>query len=371
MTEPLLLMTPGPTRVPDRVLRAGARPMIHHRTPQFSAELATAIELLGPVFGTRSAALPVHTTGRGATEAAIANLFSAGDEIIACCNGKFGEMWAGLAKSYGLVVHRAATDWRLEVDASEIEQLLRERPRVRGVTLTFGDTSTAVRNDIAAVCRAARGTDALVMVDGVSSIGGMPFAFDEWGVDVAVVASQKCLMSAPGLAFVAVSDRAWAAYERAKLPRNYWDFLDIKRHVTQAKPETPGTTPVSLILQVAEALRMMHEEGLDRVYARHESMAERTRRGALDLGLSLQCPTLTHHSATLTAIACPTGVSPKSIREPMKARGILTAAGLGAPFENSAFRIGHMGDIRPADVERTLTALSEVMSELPGVAARA
>ena len=222
MTEPLLLMTPGPTRVPDRVLRAGARPMIHHRTPEFSAELAAAIEMLGPVFGTRSAALPVHTTGRGATEAAICNFFSAGDEIIACCNGKFGEMWAGLAESYGLVVHRAATDWRLEVDASEIEQLVREHPRVRGITLTFGDTSTAVRNDIAAVCRAARSSDALVMVDGVSSIGGMPFAFDEWGVDVAVVASQKCLMSAPGLAFVAVSDRAWTANAGAKLPRGTW-----------------------------------------------------------------------------------------------------------------------------------------------------
>lgn len=373
MTEPLLLMTPGPTRVPERVLRAGARPMIHHRTPEFSAELAAAIEMLGPIFGTRSAALPVHTTGRGATEAAICNFFSAGDEIIACCNGKFGEMWAGLAASYGLVVHRVSTDWRQEVDAGEIEQLVRERPSVRGITLTFGDTSTAVRNDVAAVCRAARGTGALVMVDGVSSIGGMPFAFDEWGVDVAVVASQKCLMSAPGLAFVAVSERAWAANERAALPRNYWDFRDIKRHVTQPRPETPGTTPVSLMLQVAEALRMIHEEGLDRVFARHEAMAERTRRGALDLGLSLQCPTLTHHSATLTAIACPPGVAPKSIRDPMKARGILTAAGLGAPFENTAFRIGHMGDIRPADVERTLAALAEVLSELAdsAVAARA
>ncbi len=371
MIEPLLLMTPGPTRVPERVLRAGARPMIHHRTAEFSAELAAALEMLSPVFGTRTTPLPLHTTGRGATEAAICNFFSAGDEIIACCNGKFGEMWAGIAASYGLVVHRVSTDWRQEVDASEVEQLVRDRPRVRGITLTYGDTSTGVRNDIEAVCRAARGSDALVMVDGVSSIGGMPFAFDEWGVDVAVVASQKCLMSAPGLAFVAVSDRAWSANARSALPRNYLNLLDVKQHVTGPRPETPGTTPVSLMLQVAEALRMIHEEGLDRVYARHELMAERTRRGALDLGLSLQCPTLTHHSATLTAIACPPGVSPKLIREPMKARGILTAAGLGAPFEDTAFRIGHMGDIRLADIERTLAALTDVLAGLPSVAARA
>ena len=365
MTEPLLLMTPGPTRVPERVLRAGARPMIHHRTAEFSAELAALIEMLGPVFGTRTTALPLHTTGRGGTEAAISNFFSAGDEIVACCNGKFGEMWAGLAASYGLVVHRVSTDWRQEVDASEIEQILRDRPRVRGITLTFGDTSTGVRNDIEAVCKAARGTDALVMVDGVSSIGGMPFAFDEWGVDVAVVASQKCLMSAPGLAFVAVSERAWSANAHSALPRNYLNLLDVKQNVTRAKPETPGTTPVSLMLQVAEALRMIHEEGLERVYARHEAMAERVRRGALDLGLSLQCPTITHHSTTLTAVACPPGVPPKAIRDPLTARGILTAAGLGAPFEGSAFRIGHMGDIRLADVERTLSALAEVLSELP------
>jgi len=366
----LLLMTPGPTRVPERVLRAGARAMIHHRTAEFSAELAAAIEMLGPVFGTKSASLPVHTTGRGATEAAIANLFCAGDEIIACCNGKFGEMWADLATSYGLVVHRAATDWSREVDATEIDQLLRERPSLRAVSLTFGDTSTGVRNDIAAVARVARERGVLLMVDGVSSIGGMPFAFDDWGVDVAVVASQKCLMSAPGLAFVAMSERAWAANKRATLPRSYWNFLDIHRHVTQAKPETPGTTPVSLVLQVAEALRMMHEEGLDRVYARHEAMAELTRRRADELGLSLQMPTLRNHSATLTALACPAGVAPKTIRDPLKARGILTAAGLG-PYEPTAFRIGHMGDIRMADVERTLDALTEVLSGLPSAAAGA
>ena len=359
----LLLMTPGPTRVPERVRRAGARPMIHHRTPEFSSELAAAIEMLGPVFGTRSAVLPVHTTGRGATEAAICNLFSPGDEIIACCNGKFGEMWAGFAASYGLVVHRAATDWTREVDAGEIDRLLHERPAVRAVTLTFGDTSTGVRNDIAAVSRVARERGVLVMVDGVSSIGGMPFEFDEWGVDIAVVASQKCLMSPPGLAFVAVSERAWAANARATLPRNYWDFLDIKRSVTRAKPETPGTTPVSLMLQVAEALRMMHEEGLSRVYERHAAMAELAARGIAELGLSLQCPTLAHRSATLTAICCPAGIAPKSIRDPLKARGILTAAGLG-PYEADTFRIGHMGDIRVADVERTLSALGEVLTEL-------
>ena len=149
----MLLMTPGPTRVPDRVLRAGARPMIHHRSPEFRAELAELLELMAPVFGTRNPILPVHTTGRGAMEAAVCNLFSPGDEIVVCCNGKFGEMWAGFAESYGVVVHRVCTDWARAVDPDEVDRALTDHPRARAVMLTYGDTSTGVRNDVAAAAR--------------------------------------------------------------------------------------------------------------------------------------------------------------------------------------------------------------------------
>jgi aspartate aminotransferase-like enzyme len=362
---PLLLMTPGPTRVPDRVLRAGSRPMIHHRTREFSVELAAVIKLLKPVFGTQAPVLPVHTTGRGALEAAICNFFSAGDEIVVCCNGKFGEMWAGFAASYGVTVHRASTDWTRPVDVLDVARALEAHPRARAVALAYSDTSTGVRNDIATVARTVRvvRADALVMVDGVSSIGGMPFAFDSWGVDFAATASQKCLMSSPGLSFAVLSDRAWSATERATLPRNYWDFAAIRAEVTKESPETPGTPPVDIVLQVAEALRLMHEEGLERVYQRHAQMAERTRRGAAELGLALQCPDLRTYSTTLTAIAVPPGVSPKELRNGMRLRGILTAGGLGQ-YKDTAFRIGHMGDIRLADVERTLAALAESLMEL-------
>jgi aspartate aminotransferase-like enzyme len=361
--EPLLLMTPGPTRVPERVLRAGARPMIHHRTPEFSRELAVALELLRPMFGTAETPLPIHTTGRGALEASICNLFSPGDEIAVCCNGKFGEMWARLAESYGVVVRRVATRWELGIDASELEAALDDYPRVRAIALAFGDSSTGVANDIETVARIGRSLEKLVLVDGVSSIGGMRFAFDEWGVDVAVTASQKCLMSAPGLSWAALSDRAWSACESARLPRSYWDFAAVKRAVGKARPETPGTPPVAIVLQVAEALRAIHEEGLDAVYARHASLARRTREGIHELGLSLQCPELPRLSATMTAIALPAGIEPRALRERIKARGILTAGGLG-PFEPTGFRVGHMGDIRMADVERTLDALRHSLDEV-------
>jgi aspartate aminotransferase-like enzyme len=361
---PLLLMTPGPTRVPERVLRAGARPMIHHRTPEFSAELATVVELLGPVFGARAPVLPVHTTGRGALEAAICNFFSPGDEIAACCNGKFGELWAALAESYGVTVHRICTDWTRQVDPGEVARTLDERPTVLAVAMTYSDTSTGVRNDVAAVCRAVRSRrpDALVLVDGVSSIGGMPFAFDDWGVDFAATATQKCLMSSPGLSFAALSDRAWTATARSKLPRTYWDFRAIRTEIGKARPETPGTPPVHIVLQVAEALRQMHEEGLSRVFERHARLGERTRRGAAELGLDLQCPELGAFSPTLTAISAPAGLAPKTLRDGMKARGVLTAAGLSG-YADTAFRIGHMGDIRLPDVERTLAALAETLAE--------
>jgi len=356
----MLLMTPGPTRVPERVLRAGARPMIHHRSPEFSAELAALLELIGPVFGTREPVLPVHTTGRGALEATICNLFSPGDEIAVCCNGKFGEMWASLAASYGLTVHRLATDWTRSVDADAVEAFLRNNPGVRAVALAYCDTSTGVRNDIATVARIGRERGVLTLVDGVSSIGGMPFAFDEWGVDVAITATQKCLMSSPGLAFAVVSDRAWAASKTARIPRNYFDFAAIKANVTKPKPETPGTPPVHIMLQVTEALRMIHEEGLDNVFERHERMAALARDGVTKLGLGLLFPGLRRYASTLTAVAVPPEFAPKAVRDAVKAKGVLTAAAMGV-YETSGFRIGHMGDIRIADVERTLAAIGEAL----------
>jgi aspartate aminotransferase-like enzyme len=184
----------------------------------------------------------------------------------------------------------------------------------------------------------------------------MPFSFDTWGIDAAVVASQKCLMSSPGLSWVAMSERAWAATESSRLPRNYWDLRAVRDAIGKAKPETPGTTPVHLVLQVAEALRQIHGEGLEAVQTRHHANALRVREGVAALGLSLQCPTLVRRSDTLTAIALPDGVGPKPLRDRIKAEGVLTAAGLG-PYEATGFRIGHMGDIRAADVDRTLAAV--------------
>ncbi len=357
----LLLMTPGPTRIPAGVLAAGATPMIHHRTEEFSAVLASMIAGMRPLFGTTSDILPVHATGRGSLEAAVTNLLSPGDDVIACCNGLFGEMWAAIAEKFGIVVTRVCRSWDAPIDIAQIETALAERPRTRALILAHSDTSTGALNDIAAIARSAAPSGALVMVDAVSSLGGAPFCLDEWGVDVAVTASQKCLMSSPGLSFVALSGRAWKAAASSRLPRSYFDFPSIRRNLARTKPETPGTTPVHLVLQVNAALRQIHEEGIENVFARHQEMAFMIRDGIGAFGMSLQCPDLKSYSPTVTAIRVPAGVAPASIRQRLKARGILTARGLG-DHEATSFRIGHMGDIRPSDVRRTLETLAEIVA---------
>ncbi len=357
----LLLMTPGPTRVPKRVLAAGAMPMIHHRSDEFSKLVASTIERIRPLFGTRGDVLPVHSTGRGGLEAAITNLMSPGDEIVACCNGHFGEMWADLAERFGIVVRRVCRDWNFSADPVAIETALKASPRACAVTVTHSDTSTGALNDVAAVARVASRMGALTFVDAVSSLGGAPFRFEEWGVDVAVTASQKCLMSSPGLSFVALSERAWEKSRTARLPRSYFDFAPIRRMLARSKPETPGTTPVHLMAQVNAALELIDEEGIENVYRRHAEMSRMVHRGVVELGLSLQCPNLTSFSPTVTAITLPAGMNPAQLRGRLKSRGILTARGLGH-FETTGFRIGHMGDIRPADVEQTLGALAETLT---------
>jgi len=357
---PPLLMTPGPTRIPERVLLAGHR-VLHHRTPEFSAALAELLQGVRPLFGTKSAdVLPVHATGRAAMEGAVVNFFQPGDTVIAACNGKFGEMWAGFAERHGLNVVRVAQDWDQSADPDEVAAALETNPQARAVLVVHSDTSTAVLNPVAEIAAVARERGVLVLVDGISSIGGAPFEFDGWELDFAVVSSQKCLMSSPGLALAVVGERAWKAAEHGGMPRSYLDFASIRRTLDRPNPETPGTTPVLLVLQLLEAVRMIHEERTDVVFRRHRAMADRVRDRASKLGFHLQGPGLLERSPTLTALQVPEGMDPSALRARVREAGIQIAVGLGA-FKPSCIRIGHMGDIRFEDVDRTMDVLEEAM----------
>jgi aspartate aminotransferase-like enzyme len=353
-------MTPGPTRIPARVLEAGSQ-VLHHRTPEFSGALAETIRRLRPYFGATAAdVLPIHATGRAGMEGAIVNLLAPGDTVVACCNGKFGEMWAGFAEAYGLTVERVAADWERSVDPGEVEAAV-ERANPAAVLVVHSDTSTGVLNPVSEIAAAARARDALIFVDGISSVAGVPFAFDAWGVDFAVTSSQKCLMSSPGLSFVVVSDRAWARAPRSGFPRAYLDFEAVRRTLGRARPETPGTTPVSLVLQVLEALRILDEEGRDAVFNRHAEMARRLRERAREMGFGLQGRGIVKRSFTLTALTVPPGVDPVRLREAVRQEDILIAVGLGR-YAPTSVRVGHMGDIRTADVEATMDAIAGALA---------
>ncbi len=361
--SPPLLMTPGPTRIPERILLAGHR-VLHHRTPEFSEALAELLEGVRPLFGTTSAdVLPIHATGRAAMEGAVLNFFKPGETVVAACNGKFGEMWAGFAEQHGLNVARVAQDWDRSVDPGEIGTALDANPHAQAVLVVHSDTSTAVLNPIAEVAAVAREHGALVMVDGISSIGGTPFLFDQWGLDFAVVSSQKCLMSSAGLALAVVGERAWQAAAHGGMPRAYLDFATIRRTLERPNPETPGTTPVLLVLQLLEAVRMINEEGMESVFRRHQAMADRIRERAGRLGCELQGPGIVNRSPTLTALQLPGGVDPGEVRTRVRNSGIQIAVGLGA-YKPSCIRIGHMGDIRMGDVDRTMDAVEEAWEGL-------
>ena len=357
-------MTPGPTRIPPRVLLAGHR-ILHHRTPEFSSALAELIEGARPLFGTSSAdLLPIHATGRAAMEGAIVNFFLPGDTVVAACNGKFGEMWAGFAERFGLKVVRVAQDWDRSVDPDEVGAALAANPESGAVLVVHSDTSTGVLNPVAEIAAVARGHSALVLVDGISSVGGTSFAFDEWGLDFAVVSSQKCLMCSPGVSLAVVGDRAWDAAERGGMPRSYLDFASIRRTLTGIRPETPGTTPVLLVLQLLEAVRMIHEEGMDSVFGRHQALADRVRARATGMGYTLQGPGILDRSPALTSLRVPEGKDPEAIRARVRDAGIQIAGGLGA-YKPRCIRIGHMGDIRMEDVERTMDVLEHATNAIP------
>jgi aspartate aminotransferase-like enzyme len=350
-------MTPGPTRIPERVLRAGNH-VIHHRTPEFSAALIELVDKARPLFGASTAdILPVHGTGRSAMEGAIVNFFRPGETVVACVNGSFGKMWSGIAERYGLNVVRVGTDWERSIEPDEVAAALKANSGARAVTIVQSDTSSGVLNPVAEIAQVAHQHGALALVDGISSVGGVPFLFDEWDLDFAVTSSQKCLMSSPGLALAVVGPRAWTMAEHGGMPRAYLDFESIRKIMSRALPETPGTTPISLVFQLLEAERMIHEEGLEAVFNRHTAMAERVRERAAELGYGLVGAAIKERSPTLTALTVPEGVDPENIRKHVLEAGIQIAGGLES-YKPTTIRIGHMGDIRMADVDRTMDALT-------------
>ena len=350
------LQIPGPTNVPDRVLRAIDNPTIDHRGPEFGQLGRETLARLKRVFRTSGPVVIYPASGTGAWEAALVNTLSPGDRVLMCRTGWFATLWKEMAERLGLDPVFVETDWRRGADAAAIGAALAADPghRIKAVCVVHNETSTGCTSRIDEVRAAIDGAHhpALLLVDTISSLASIDYRHDEWGVDVTVAGSQKGLMLPPGLSFNAFSEKALAAAASARLPRSYWDWQAmLKPNAEGYFPFTPST---NLLYGLAAALDMLFEEGLENVFARHDRHAEATRRAVRAWGLEIQCAEPRHYSSSLTAVRLPEGHSADALRALILERFNMSLGnGLGI-LKDRVFRIGHLGNFGDLELIGTL-----------------
>jgi alanine-glyoxylate transaminase/serine-glyoxylate transaminase/serine-pyruvate transaminase len=352
------LQIPGPTNTPDRVLRAMAAPTIDHRGPQFAKLGLEVLEAVKPVFGTTQPVVIYPASGTGAWEAALVNTLSPGDRVVCFETGHFATLWQEMARRLDLEVDFVPGDWRHGVDPQAVADKLRgDTGHIKAVLVVHNETSTGVTSRVAEVREAidSTGHPALLLVDTISSLGSIEYQHDAWGVDVTVAGSQKGLMLPPGLSFNAVSRKALKASKTARLGRSFWDWQPIiEANKRGFFPYTPAT---NLLYGLREALRMLGEEGLANVYARHRRHAEATRLAVRGWGLEVLCAEEREHSGSLTAVIVPEGHDADKIRAVILDRyNMSLGAGLGR-LTGRIFRIGHLGDFNDLMLAGTLAGV--------------
>ena len=358
------LQIPGPTNVPDRVLRAMARPTIDHRGPEFSDLLGGLLDGLGRIFRTDGPVVVFPSSGTGAWEAALANMLSPGDRVLMYETGHFAATWRDLAQRLGLDAAFLPGDWRHGADADAIGAALQEDGdhAIKAVAVLHNETSTGTTSDVPAIRRAIDESNhpAALMVDTISSLASMDYRHDDWGVDVTIGASQKGLMLPPGLGFNAVSGKARAMSAEAQLPRSYWDWeAIISANDRGAFPYTPAT---NLLFGLGAALAMLEEEGLDNVLDRHRRLAAATRAAVAHWGLDLQCADPDRYSETVTAVTVPEGHDADAFRSHVLDHFNLSLGnGLGQ-LAGKVFRIGHLGDFNELMLAGTLAGVEMGLS---------
>jgi len=358
------LQIPGPSTVPDRVLRAMDMPVLDHRGPEFQELGREVLAGCKAVFKTSGPVIIYPASGTGAWEAAIVNTLSPGDTVLMVETGHFASLWKAMAEKLGIEVEFFATDWRRGVDAAQVEAKLAEDKahRFKAVMVVHNETSTGVTSDIAAVRRAIdrAAHPALLMVDTISSLGSVDYRHEEWGVDVTVSGSQKGLMLPPGLSFNAISDKAMAASKQNKLPRSYWRWDEMMGpNALGFFPYTPATT---LLYGLREALKMLNEEGLDHVFARHRRHGEATRRAVRAWGLEVLAVNEAEQSPVLTGVLMPEGHDADKLREVILAKlDMSLGQGLGK-LKGKIFRIGHLGHFNDLMLAGTLAGVEMGLS---------
>ena len=357
------LFTPGPAPVPPEVLLEMARPVIHHRTPEFSSALDQARERMRPLYGTTSEVVLLSSTGTGAMEAAVVNLLQPGEHAIYVNGGKFGERWGKLLASFGMIGHEVRVEWGRGARPEQIEEAFKAYPESRAVLVQASETSTCAVHPVPAIGEVARRHDAILIVDGITSVGVFEQKMDEWGVDAFVTGSQKALMLPPGLGMVALSPRAIEVAKTNKTPRFYFD-LTKELKAQRDEHTTAWTAAVSLIFGLNKSLEIISAEGLPHVFARHALMAQATRDAALALGLKLLSPD--NPAPGVTGILVPEGLDSGKLVKFLRDQLGVSVQGGQDQMKGKLVRIGHMGYLSPFDMLIAVGALEMGLRHIGG-----
>jgi aspartate aminotransferase-like enzyme len=356
------LLTPGPTAIPESVLAKFAEPVIHHRTTLFEAEFKQLQDHLQWLFQTRQPVLTLTCTGTGGMEAAVANLFSPGDEVIVVNIGKFGERWTKIASMYQLKVHEMVIDRGHAVDPAALETQISEFPKSKAVLFQASETSTGALNPVKRIVELCKNHGMLSVCDGITAVGILDLPMDQWGIDVLITGSQKALMLPPGLAFIAFSENAWKAAASSQCPKFYFDLIREKK--MQEKQQTSWTPGISLIHGGVESLGLLRKEGLETLFQRHEQLARCTREAAKALGLELFSAA---PSPVLTTVRVPARFSVdegKRIQKIMQEKYGVIIMGGQDELQGKILRLSHFGYTDVFDVATGIGALELALTEI-------
>jgi aspartate aminotransferase-like enzyme len=354
------LLTPGPTPLPPQISLAMAKPIIHHRTPQFQEILKEASLGLKWAFQTANDVFIISSSGTGAMEAAVINLLSSGDTALVVQGGKFGERWTEIAKAYGINAEVLDVEWGKAVSPAEISKRLKSNPQIKAVFTTLCETSTGVDNDIQAIAAVVKETPAVLVVDAISGLGAVDLKTDAWGVDVVVSGSQKGFMLPPGLGFICLSAKAGKLVDASKSSRYYLDLRKAKKALD--KNDTPFTSSITLIIALNEALKIMQQDGLENIFKRHRIMADATRAALQALGLELFAPEAA--SDGVTAAKVPSSIDGEKLVKTMRDTYGVTIAGGQDELKGKVIRIAHMGFITESDIIMGLSCLEKVLTQM-------
>jgi aspartate aminotransferase-like enzyme len=355
------LLSPGPTPIPESVISVFAQPIIHHRTPAFQNLFEEVRAGLKYLYQTKQDVLILTSTGTGAMEAAVSNLFCRGDRVITINAGKFGERWTKLAKTYGLQPVEIKVESGNSVEPKQVEEIVRAYPDAKGILFQASETSTGATQPTQEICKIAKAANLISVCDAITACGVSELPMDEWGIDVLITGSQKALMIPPGLAMIALSDRAWAMTEKSDLPKFYFDLNRERK--AQAKNQTAWTPAISLVQGLQESLRLIREEGLHNVFKRHELLAEATRNAVQALGLEILAKK--SPSTSVTAVLVPSSIKDgKQIPKLMRDKYGVTIVGGQDELEGKILRLSHFGYCDRFDITTCISALELVLSDL-------